>query len=218
MMNSDDALELFKKTLPGSASFVQMKVTTAETKSRALALINKARKAHKGVKLDFIALALRGKGGFDEVIKMIDDMTVTLKKEQKDDDAKKDYCLKEFDTSEDKKKELMNTMEDLDTAIADAEEGITTVKAEIEALDDGIRALDKSVSDATDQRKEENEDFQALMASDTACKELIGMAKNRLNKFYNPKLYKPPAPTAEPASFVQVQAHTQKKDDIGPAP
>merc|ERR1719217_303803 len=40
------------------------------------------------------------------------------------------------------------------------------------------------------------------------------MAKNRLNKFYNPKLYKPPA---EP-SFVQVHAHTQKKQQIGPPP
>merc|ERR1719343_1484355 len=32
-----------------------------------------------------------------------------------------------------------------------------------------------------------------LMASDGAAKELLGVAKNRLNKFYNPKLYKPPA-------------------------
>merc|ERR1719201_2170984 len=39
MLNSDDALELFKKTLPGAASFVQMKVTKAEMKSSALALI-----------------------------------------------------------------------------------------------------------------------------------------------------------------------------------
>merc|ERR1719502_1648413 len=192
-----------------------MKVTTAETKSRALALINKARKKHKGLNLDFIALALRGKGGFDEVIKMIDDMTATLKKEQEDDNAKKDYCLKEFDLADDKKKELENKLEDLETAIADAEEGIATLKTEIEALSDSIRALDKSVSDATEQRKEENEDYQELMTNDAACKELIGMAKNRLNKFYNPKLYKPPP--AEP-SFVQVHAHTQKKQEIGPAP
>merc|ERR1719313_1771644 len=30
------------------------------------------------------------------------------------------------------------------------------------------------------------------MAADGAAKELLGFAKNRLNKFYNPKLYKPP--------------------------
>merc|ERR1719158_499062 len=30
------------------------------------------------------------------------------------------------------------------------------------------------------------------MASDSAAKELIGYAANRMNKFYNPKLYKAP--------------------------
>merc|ERR1719226_114894 len=32
-----------------------------------------------------------------------------------------------------------------------------------------------------------------MIASDSAAKELLGIAKNRLNKFYNPKLYKAPA-------------------------
>merc|ERR1719325_190994 len=31
------------------------------------------------------------------------------------------------------------------------------------------------------------------MASDTAAREVLAFAKNRLNKFYNPKLYKAPA-------------------------
>merc|ERR1719207_147780 len=30
------------------------------------------------------------------------------------------------------------------------------------------------------------------MAADTAAEQLLQLAKNRLNKFYNPKLYKPP--------------------------
>merc|ERR1719162_399476 len=63
---------------------------------------------------------------------------------------------------------------------------------DIAALEDGIKALDKSVAEATEQRKEENEDFQELMASDSAAKEILGFAKNRLNKFYNPTLYKAP--------------------------
>merc|ERR1711915_1001181 len=61
---------------------------------------------------------------------------------------------------------------------------------EIAALDDSIKALDKSVAEATEQRKSEHEEYKELMASDTAAKELLGFAKNRLNKFYNPKLYK----------------------------
>merc|ERR1719454_176693 len=42
--------------------------------------------------------------------------------------------------------------------------------------------------------------FLTLMASDKAAKELLDFAKNRLNKFYNPKLYKP-------EGLVQVHAH-----------
>merc|ERR1712039_911905 len=56
----------------------------------------------------------------------------------------------------------------------------------------GISALDKAVAEATAQRKDENAEYKALMASDTAAKEVLAFAKNRLNKFYNPKLYKAP--------------------------
>merc|ERR1711957_655694 len=77
-------------------------------------------------------------------------------------------------------------------AIADAEQGIITLKEEIDALGDGIRALDKSVVEATEQRQEEASDHTSLMASNTAAKQLLDFAKNRLNKFYNPKLYKAP--------------------------
>merc|ERR1711865_643738 len=65
-------------------------------------------------------------------------------------------------------------------------------KSEIAALTAAIKALDKAVAEATEQRKEENEDFTELMASDSAAKEILGFAKNRLNKFYNPTLYKAP--------------------------
>jgi hypothetical protein len=138
-------------------------------------------------------MAIEGKKiGFDKVIKMIDDMMATLKKEQLDDDSKKEYCEKQFDVTEDKKKSLKKTVSDLEISIEDATEGVKTLADEIEALEDGIKALDKSVAEATDQRKEEHEDFTSLMASDAAAKELLKFAMNRLNKFYNPKLYKAP--------------------------
>jgi len=123
---------------------------------------------------------------------MIDGMVATMKQEQLDDDHEKEYCLKQFDFAEDKKKGLETDVADLATAIADAEEGIAKLAEEIEALDDGIKALDKSVEDATEQRMEEHEEYTELMASDGTAKDLLNFAKNRLNKFYNPKQYKAP--------------------------
>merc|ERR1719326_2149990 len=60
ILNDDDALELFKKTLPGSASFLQVQETTAAMKSRALAVLQEARSHKKGdrQRLDVIMLAL----------------------------------------------------------------------------------------------------------------------------------------------------------------
>merc|ERR1719378_456979 len=123
---------------------------------------------------------------------MIDDLVALLKNEQIEDDKKKEWCETELDTSDDKKKALEHDISDLEKAIADAEETIATLKSEIEALEDGIKALDKSVEAATEQRKAEHEEFVETTAANNAAKELIGFAKNRMNKFYNPKLYKAP--------------------------
>lgn len=203
ILNDDDALELFKKTLPGASSFVQIQVSESSTKARALDILNGVR--HNGqrhVQLDFISLALKGKKiGFDKILKMVDDLVAELKQDQINDDSKKEYCAAEFDMADDKKKVLVKGVADLETAIVNAKEGITTTTDEIGALKDGIKALDKEVAEATENRKEENEEYTELMAGDAAAKELINFAKNRLNKFYNPKLYKPPA------EFAQVRAH-----------
>jgi septal ring factor EnvC (AmiA/AmiB activator) len=87
---------------------------------------------------------------------------------------------------------LQQDLKDLETSIADSKESIATLTEEIKALTEGIEALDKEVAESTATRKEEHEDYTELMSSDTAAKELLGIAKNRLNKYYNPKLYKPP--------------------------
>merc|ERR1719389_1117573 len=192
VLNDDDALELFKKTLPSSASsFVQVQVTSTEMKKRAMAALKSGHKADP--RLDLIELAMHGgKLGFDKIIKMIDDLVVDLKAEQAVDADKKKYCLDEFDKAEDKKKELDLDISDLNKAIEDAKETIATLKSEISGLKDGIEKLDKSVAEATATRKEEHDDFVETLAANTAAKDLLAFAKNRLNKFYNPKLYKPP--------------------------
>jgi len=224
MLNDDDALELFKKTLPGASSFMELKVSSKSMKAEALALIQEVQRNNKRrPELDFISLALRGKKiGFEKVIGMIDDLVAELKKEQQDDANKKEYCDVQFDLADDKKKGLEKTKSDLETAITESKENIQTTKEEIDALGDGIRALDKSVAEATEQRKEENEDYKSLMAGNAAAKELIGFAKNRLNKFYNPKLYKAPAAMAQirshngvapPPPPAAVEAYSKKSEE-----
>jgi len=190
ILNDDDALELFKKTLPGaSASFVQLQAASADRRSRARAALAHVQAKHHNV--DFVLLALRGrKIGFSKVVSMIDNMVASLRTEQQDDEHKKEYCDAQFDHTDDNKKVLQHSISDLGASIEDAKEGIATLTEEIAALKAGIAALDQSVSEATSQRATEAAAYKDLVASNTAAKELISFAKNRMQKFYNAKLYK----------------------------
>jgi len=244
LLNDDDALDLFKKTLP-SPSLLQMKLSTAVVRTRAVKILKSRGTKDPRFEMVMLALTGKGKGGFDKVLKMIDDMVALLGQEQTDDDKKKAYCEAELDSAEDQAKALANTMADLDKAIAQANENIATLAAEIKALIAGVSALDKSVAEATENRKAENAEFKANMAADKAAKELIGLAKNRMQQFYNPDLYTPPpkielsreqriavnmgseaAPTVAPSGiagtgityFVQVSAHTGNGDSVAPPP
>merc|ERR550534_2141073 len=130
ILNDDDALELFKKTLPSAASLLELTESTVSLRRRALAAVNKI--ARKSPQLDLIALALNGKSqGFEKVIGMIDEMVENLKKEQADDEAKKEYCEKELDTTEDEKKVLELKLSDSETAIEELEGSIATLIEEI---------------------------------------------------------------------------------------
>merc|ERR1719337_118810 len=94
ILNDDDALELFKKTLP-SPSLLQMSTNRDKIRQGVLKAIKSVRKSYRLARpeMDMIALALTGKKvDFSKVIKMIDDMVEIMAKEQVDDDNKKEYC------------------------------------------------------------------------------------------------------------------------------
>jgi hypothetical protein len=194
ILNDDSALDLFKKTLD-SPSLLQLGANVRVRQQRALQLI---RSHADHPRVDFLAVALSGKKvDFSKVHKMIDDMVKLLAQEQLDDDSKKEYCEKQIDQIEDKGKELKKKVDDLATDIADAEELISTYAADLKTLEQGIATLDKSVMEATENRKKEHEEYNELMSSNTQAKQLLEYAKNRLNKFYNPTLHKEATPKEE---------------------
>merc|ERR1719265_836398 len=182
VLNDDDALELFKKTLPSasSASFVQIRVRPSASASKRQHALDLIQAVHGNTlasrpSLDFIVMAMKGKKvDFGKVLKMIDDLVALLGKEQVDDDHKKEYCQHTFDMLDDKTKELDRAIANLEVSIAHEEE------------------LVAALAEATAQRKEEHAATEELVTSDQAAKELLEFAKNRLNKFYNPSLYLAP--------------------------
>jgi len=222
MLNGDDALELFKKTLPSGASLIQLATTTRSQQRRALSILRSlsVRDSKHRVNLHMMLVALKSGGGFDKVVQMIDNMIATLEKEQGDDDKKRDWCNEEIHAVEQEVKALEGEVSDVSADIEEKEDQLATSKSDIAALQQSNADMDKSVAQATEQRQDEHAEYASTSASNQAALELIAMAKNRMNKFYAPSQYKAaPTTTASnsPYGFVQLSARTLRADP-GPAP
>merc|ERR1719456_1993129 len=133
-----------------------------------------------------LAALKSGTGGFEKVNTMIDGMNEVLEGEQVADDKQDVWCLSELDKAKDEAKATEEDIGDLAASIDSQRDSIETTASEIAALHKGLEDLDKSVAEATEQRKDEHADYIDEAASNQAAVDLLGMAKNRLNKFYNP--------------------------------
>merc|ERR1719428_1291196 len=133
--------------------------------------------------------------GMEKVIKMIDDMVVLLGKDQKEDDKSKTFCEDELEKTTDEQTAAKEKKAAIEAQIAEATDAVEALTDEIAGLEQDIKDLDKAVAQATEQRKEEHADYLESQQLNEAATQLLEKAKNRMNKFYNPTLYKAPPKT-----------------------
>merc|ERR1719156_78024 len=224
ILNDDDALDVFKKALPSSfaqtVGFLQKGDSKASRARKAQAILagvaGKTNDVHLNLMLYTLGSKLKMKSGaFEEVKKMIDDMVVLLGKQQKEDEKQKAYCEDEFETAADEEAAAKTKLAQTDATLAELTDKIGTLMEEISGLTASIAALDKEVADATEQRKEEHAAYVAQMQMNEAAMGLVEKAKNRMQKFYNPTLYKAPPKTEATmeekiitaGTFAQVRMH-----------
>merc|ERR1719178_91862 len=198
ILNDDDALDLFKKTSPSltqtGMGFLQKSSKSSVALRAKMMMVSLAQvsRSHQ-TQLSLIASALKTKAvDFSKITGMIDGMVDVLGKEQGDDDQQKSFCDDEFEKSADEKKETEESLASLAASIEEMTATVSTLSSEIETLQAEIKALDKAVADATEQRKEEHATFVQAQAENQAATQLVEAAKNKLNKFYRPNLYKAP--------------------------
>ena len=199
VLNDDDALDLFKKTVPSMVQtgyqFLQKGKGKASIALRAktilVSLMQKSQ-VHATV-FSLLTSALKSKSvDFSKITAQIDGMIDVLGKEQDDDDKQKVFCDEEFTKTSAEKKETEEKLASLAASIEEMSSTVATLKSEIETLSAEIKALDKAVAEATETRKEEHGTFLQTQAEGSAAVQLVEAAKNKLYKFYNPTMYKAP--------------------------
>jgi len=235
ILNDDDALDVFKKARPSALvqeqlGFLQKSDGLASKARKAQAIIAAAAKKANNAQLNVLLYTLNSKlkmsskgksQGLESVIKMIDDMVVLLGKDQSDDDKSKTFCEDELEKTTDEQTAATEKKAGVEAAISEATDAVETLGEEIATLEQDIKDLDKTVAQATEQRKEEHEDFNEATQLNEAAMGLVEKAKNRMQKFYNPTLYKAPPKTEDTmeekiikaGTFVQIKAHDEEDSD-----
>lgn len=241
MLNADDSLDLFKKT---ASAFVQKgssgthqygflqsgNVPGVKRLKKAERTILATATFYKSQRLDMLLYTVRSKirqathhqgktmgaVDFGEILKMIEGMVGVLENEQKDDTKHKEWCTTESAKAEDDAAKAKSDIESLDAEMANMADEISSTKDDIDALAESIKTLDKDVAQATEQRKKEHAEYLETAQLTEAAIELMGKAKNRLQKFYNPSLYVAPEATPAPAAFVQIRAVRHASSRVAP--
>jgi len=239
ILNDDDALDVFKKAVPAGlvetssqSGFLQTQSGTLKLK-QAVDIIKLASQSHHDVQLEILLQKMSTKlrsasrnaqgPDFGAVTKMVDEMVTVLTKEGAEDSNKKEWCITELAKADKELAAKQEKMDSVGAAIAEVEDEISGLAEDVKALETSIAELDKSVASSTETRKSEHAEYVVSLQLSEAAIGLIGKAKNRLAKFYNPVVYKA-APKVEKsmeekivASYGFVQRHSMLQHKELPA-
>jgi septal ring factor EnvC (AmiA/AmiB activator) len=238
ILNDDDALDVFKKAVPSaliqgmSLGLLQKGNDRSTRIQKTLGMLSSStrfRSPQMGNLLFTLRSKLRikqrqGVKQFEEIVKMIDDMVSLLGKQQAEDDKQKKWCEDEFEKSEDEEAAAKTVKTQIQAEIAELGDEIAELIESVTVLKSEISELDKTVADATESRKADHAAYVESMQLSEVVVGLIAKAKNRLQKFYNPTLYKAPPKTEmtmeekiiTAGTFVQVSRRSDS--DVAPPP
>merc|ERR1719393_666253 len=226
ILNDDDALDVFKKAIPSALiqnSFLQKGGSKATMLQKVQGLIAAGSK-FRSPQLSLLLFTLRSKVAaqqrqgthqFEEIVTMIDGMVTLLGKENGEDAKQKAWCESEFEKSADEDAAAKSKMSAISAEIGEISDEIAELSEAINTLTGEVAELDKAVAEATEDRKADHAAFtESLQLSEVAIG-LIAKAKNRMQKFYNPTLYKAAPKTEntmeekiiEAGTFVQIRSH-----------
>merc|ERR550537_984515 len=160
----------------------------AQNQARTLAVSRILQTAKKTKNFQLANLAVSTQlDKFTKAKEAMDKFMDELKKQQKDEYEKNEFCKKELDTNEDSTKVKTQEKEDLDDKLADTENDIKKLTSEIEAEKTEVAEMKVSMKRAGEDRKAENQEFQAAVADQRAVVNILNKVNARLKMFYEKK-------------------------------
>jgi len=182
ILDSEEAHDNFAKSLSFFQEVQESKTSSAQLKEASATL----QAAGKRLDSRLLTLALRMKiDKFPKVKEAMDDMAAALKKEQKDEIEQKDFCVKSFRENQLEQQEETQEKDTLVAKEATFSNALKAAEAEMESLTKEIAELKKQLQLASQNREDENKEFQSVIAEQRQTQILLKQALDVMGKFYN---------------------------------
>jgi len=179
-----------KDAAAGTYSFVQRSSSRLAERSQAkgqrraaAALLRRAALKTHSPQLAMLATTVE-LDVFEKVKKAIDDMIVMLKKQTEDELKKYDWCKAEFKENEMTTLKTEDRKADLEAKIAELESTIKALEADIAKGMEDIEKAVVALQEAGLARKQENLDYQKVVADQTVVIDVLKKAVTRMAKYY----------------------------------
>merc|ERR1719191_1212307 len=144
-------------------------------RKNAAEVLRQSAKASRNPALSMLASSVE-LDAFTKVKAMIDKMIATLKQQSADEVKKNDWCKAELQENEMTTMKTTDLKADLEAKIGSLESTIKTLSEEIEKAHNDISQLQTDLQRASENRKQENLDFQKVVADQTATAEILAKA------------------------------------------
>jgi len=179
-----------KDAAAGTYSFVQRSSSRLAERSQAkgqrraaAALLRRVALKTQSPELSMLATVVE-LDAFDKVKKAIDDMIVMLKKQTEDEVKKHDWCKAEFKENEMTTLKTEDRKADLEAKIAELESTIKALEADIAKATEDIEKAMVALQGASLARKQENLEYQKVVADQTVVIDVLKKALKRMAKYY----------------------------------
>jgi len=206
-LNSDEAHDLFTRTFnPVLLQVGQKKANTRLQVAKMLKATAMSARDPTLLRLSSQVAKAGDNPAFDKVKEEVIEMINMLKKQQRDEVVKRDYCIDAFNTNERDTGMKTRDRDDLTALIDDLKLTIETLDKEIEVLKAEIAEIQIEMKRAKENRAKENAEFETTVADQRATQKLLAVSLKILSDFYNTALVQTKQKGQQKAQAVAGQA------------
>jgi septal ring factor EnvC (AmiA/AmiB activator) len=182
ILNDDDALDLFKKTLPSPSLRQKDKRSDEDPAAKVWAQVDAPSFLEVSAKVEVSA-----KPALAPVVKLVADMHTQLGTQQEDDDEQRDFCKDAIAENEKKKTEKIGQVNLVVQFLKELSNEQAAIAEKLASLADEIAKIQAALSEASAQRDKEKAVYTKQSAEQNAAIAIIEKAKEVLGKAFGPK-------------------------------